>query len=54
MSNFVASSVCKTDRENTGHVTSPKLTTTSELCLPQTSPESTKVSHRRLDKEALD
>ena len=51
MSNFVVSLVCKTDPKNIGHVTSPKLTTISELCLPQTHPESTKVSHKILDKK---
>lgn len=51
MSNFVVSLVCKTDPKNIGHVTSPKLTTISELYLPQTPSESTKVSHKILDKK---
>ena len=51
MSNFVVSLVCKTDPKNIGHVTSPKLTTISELCLPQTPAGSTKVSHKILDKK---
>lgn len=51
LSNFVVSLVCKTDPKNIGHVISPKLTTISELCLPQTAPESTKVSHNILDKK---